>query len=375
MSLREVIEQIRKLDEPPNEEATKFQIVLPILRSLGWDFTDPSHVQPERRITATDDTNRDGRVDLALLGPVKGNQTPSAVALIEVKKASANLRDKLGQMLRYAFDDGAKIFVLTNGFTWWLFLPREHGSGPLERRFAELDLRKDRLDKLIDEFTTYLAWSELTTQRAERCAKRALNSHRDPAKARRDLEKEWRNLLDRKDEALFDSIASAIFKALNQRLSSDQICALLRGETLPMPQTAESVPTSGDASTPQSSTLASSSNKHKEDSKTKTNRPVAFTLFGERRKVKRWNQVWSGVVEMVYERHHRDLGQALGKPGGRRSYIDLDSSTHLKSQRLTNSPYYIDLHGSGVELERRSRRLLEIFGHSPDDLQFDFDEA
>ena len=36
MSLQGVIERIRSFDELPNEEAVILQIVLPILRELGW---------------------------------------------------------------------------------------------------------------------------------------------------------------------------------------------------------------------------------------------------------------------------------------------------------------------------------------------------
>ena len=102
MSLAEVIERVKKLAKPPNEEATKLQVVLPILRELGWDAYDPSRVQPEFGVGG-------GRVDLALFAPDR------AVALIEVKAVGVRLEEHVEQTLRYAFHEGADICALTTG--------------------------------------------------------------------------------------------------------------------------------------------------------------------------------------------------------------------------------------------------------------------
>ncbi len=133
MALQDVIERIRQLDTPPNEEATKFQAVLPILQELGWDFFDQSRVMPEYPVG----TRKSGKVDLALMAPRRG-----PVALIEVKAAGVRLNDHVDQMLGYAFNEGVDICVLTTGWEWWLYLPREKGR-PEERRFAELSLDDD----------------------------------------------------------------------------------------------------------------------------------------------------------------------------------------------------------------------------------------
>ncbi len=41
MSLRETIERIRSNPVPPNEETAKVQVLVPILRDLGWDPFGP----------------------------------------------------------------------------------------------------------------------------------------------------------------------------------------------------------------------------------------------------------------------------------------------------------------------------------------------
>ena len=44
MPLRDRIERIRTLPQPPNEESAKAQVILPILNELGWKSDDPSRV-------------------------------------------------------------------------------------------------------------------------------------------------------------------------------------------------------------------------------------------------------------------------------------------------------------------------------------------
>ena len=359
MPLREVIERIRSLDEPSNEEATKLQIVLPILRELGWDAFDATRVAPEYSVGSG---KSGGRVDLALLAPRRG-----PLALIEAKTAGAKLGDdEVNQVLGYAFNEGVDICVLTTGLKWWLYLPREKGPPP-ERRFAELDIEADGLDQLVDDFDTYLGYEALTSRRAERHARQVLAAHLDSERLSSELPRIWASMLSEPPQRLLDLIEQRVFNSIRLRPSHEQMTAFLKYRAATMGQSTETpstLPTPAPA-------LPVSARK----TKAKPIRPVAFTLWGQRREVKRWIEVWPGVVELVYQRHYRDFDRALGKPGGRRSYIDLDPSAHLNGQRLANSPYYIDLHGSGVELQRRSRRLLEIFGHSPDDLQFEFDES
>ena len=373
MSLREVIERIRNLDEPPtNEEATKFQIVLPILQELGWDFTDPAQVQPEYTIPSTDGDDRKGRVDIALMKSPKGNRIPLPVALIEVKAPRAELESAIRQMLRYAFDSSAAVSALTDGLTWWLFLPHETQFHAQERRFAVVDLRKDRLQKIIDEFTTYLALSELTTRRPERHAKKVLSNHHDPMKARRDLEKEWRKFLDGKDKTLFDVIASVIFKSIGQRPSDDQISALLRNETLPATQTARD-----DTSASRSTPPTSNSSANKDDSKVgrgKPERPSAFVLFDKRHSVKRWAEVLVGVAEQLHSQRAADFDRALDLGSEKNRLVarrKVDIKRGAKPIPGSESKYWIGTNYSSKVIIDKCHDLLKAFGHSPDDLQIE----
>ena len=218
MPLREVIERIRSLDEPSNEEATKLQIVLPILRELGWDAFDATRVAPEYSVGSG---KSGGRVDLALLAPRRG-----PLALIEVKTAGAKLDDHVVQVLGYAFNEGVDICVLTTGLKWWLYLPREKGL-PHERRFAELDVEADGLEQLVDDFDTYLGYEALTSRRAERHARQVLAAHLDSERLSSELPRIWASMLNEPPQRLLDLIEQRVFNSIRLRPSHEQMTAFL----------------------------------------------------------------------------------------------------------------------------------------------------
>ena len=109
-----------------DESATKQGVVLRLLSIAGWDTFDVSQVVPEYTVGTR-------RVDYALRPG-----TPNAV-FIEVKRTGENLERHQQQLLEYCFQEGVNLAVLTNGRTWWLYLPLQAGSWE-QRRFLTIDL-------------------------------------------------------------------------------------------------------------------------------------------------------------------------------------------------------------------------------------------
>lgn len=235
MSLQEVIERIRGLGEPPNEEAVILQIVLPILRELGWDSADPSRVAPQYTVGQGKGA---GRVDLALLMPRRG-----PVALIEAKAPNVRLEDHVEQVLRYAFYAGVNICVLTSGLKWWLYLSREDGP-PSERRFADLDVEADGLEQLVDDFDTYLGYEALTARRAERHARQVLAAHLDSERLSSELPRIWVAMLNEPPQRLLDLIEQRVFNSIRLRPSHEQMTAFLQSHAVIMEQASKALSSS-----------------------------------------------------------------------------------------------------------------------------------
>ena len=90
-----------------SEQATREMAVNPVIGALGWDTFNPDEVAREYSVLG-------GRVDYCLRGQSRN------LVLIEVKRAGTDLTEQQEQLLRYAFDGGVPLAVLTNGLVWWL---------------------------------------------------------------------------------------------------------------------------------------------------------------------------------------------------------------------------------------------------------------
>ena len=135
-----------------DESATKQSVVLRLLSLCGWDPFDLSQVVPEYRVG-----NR--RVDFAL-------RPGSADAVfIEVKRPGENLENHQQQLLEYCFQEGVKLAALTNGRTWWLYLPLQPGSWE-QRRFLTIDLESQEPDIVERRFMEYLSKGMVTSGQA-----------------------------------------------------------------------------------------------------------------------------------------------------------------------------------------------------------------
>jgi len=99
-----------------NETAVREQIVLPILRSLGWDTESPDDVHPEARSDV-------GSPDYTLKSNDRG------VVIIEVKNAAVDVAQPgaLEQAHRYASAKGVGLCLATNGAIWVLARSFEEG--------------------------------------------------------------------------------------------------------------------------------------------------------------------------------------------------------------------------------------------------------
>lgn len=106
-----------------DEASTKATIVVPMLRRLGWDDEKVEQVRPEYPVEG-------GRVDYGLC--LNGR----CVFLIEVKKPSEELENHEEQLLRYSFQQGVELAALTNGSTWFFYLPLRAGQWSGRRFFA-----------------------------------------------------------------------------------------------------------------------------------------------------------------------------------------------------------------------------------------------
>ena len=114
-----------------NEIRTRYALIDPLLRELGWDTSDPSAVIPEYK------TRQGGIADYALL------KADSPAVMVEAKKLGTPLRDDvLSQVLNYCMMEGTEHFSVTNGARWEIY--ETHKPVPIDQKLvAEFDLSED----------------------------------------------------------------------------------------------------------------------------------------------------------------------------------------------------------------------------------------
>lgn len=169
-----------------------------------------------------------GRVDYALCVP------PSKpTVFVEVKQHGlAEAKTAIKQALRYAFDEGVRFVVLTDGQTWSFFLPTERGSYE-DRRVFRLDLCESSSQDSIDALVRYLERGRVTSGEALDVA---LSEYRDRDRretSRRMLPMAWANLVRRPDKELVRLLSDAVESQAHVRPSDADVRAFLRSQRHP----------------------------------------------------------------------------------------------------------------------------------------------
>lgn len=133
-SLRAISERVKSHSSTmATEEAVKTAVVLPFLRSLGYDVFDPTEVVPE--FTADAVGKKGEKVDYAIKidGEIR--------ILIECKPISVQLEKKhLDQLFRYFTVTNAKFAILTNGRTFNFYTDLEAPNKLDTRPFFVFDV-------------------------------------------------------------------------------------------------------------------------------------------------------------------------------------------------------------------------------------------
>lgn len=133
-SLRAIAERVKSHSSTmATEEAVKTAVVLPFLRSLGYDVFDPSEVVPE--FTADAVGKKGEKVDYAI------KIDNEVRILIECKPISVALDKKhLDQLYRYFSVTNAKFAILTNGRTFNFYTDLEAPNKLDARPFFVFDV-------------------------------------------------------------------------------------------------------------------------------------------------------------------------------------------------------------------------------------------
>ena len=110
-----------------SEALTRYALIDPLLRELGWDTGDPALVIPEY-------ASGHGKADYALLSDSK------PIMMVEAKKLGTQLGPVVIQVIGYCLMEGTEHFSVTDGQRWQVYETHKTGSID-EKRVVDFDLR------------------------------------------------------------------------------------------------------------------------------------------------------------------------------------------------------------------------------------------
>ena len=199
-----------------NEAQVKQAVILPVIRALDWDDTDPNSFRPEYGVPS-------GSVDYALMYHDK------ALVFIEAKRTGNISTGGVEQVFRYANNQGVPFLILTDGNRWDFYLSMAEGI-PTERRFYRLELQLEhKIPEYVDFLNEHLARSCVISGQARISAEGRHAGNRERTRARRAIPRIWKSLLQEPDETLRDLLAETVESECGTKPDLDDIETFLRG--------------------------------------------------------------------------------------------------------------------------------------------------
>ena len=335
-----------------DEARVKQAIILPILRGLGWDTDNPDEVWPEYSV-------EDRWVDYALL---IGN-TPQV--FIEVKKGGESLEKHQKQLLDYAFRQGVKVAILTNGLTWWFYLSLRAVSWE-QRKVTTVELDKQDKEEISHKLMNLLGKENVRSGKAVQNAEVLYKKHRISAT----LPEAWNQLVSEPEDLIVDLLVDKTKELCGEETDKNEVERFLSAHlqnirvTSP-PAAVEPIPTP--------EPKPSDRRKGKKRKAFTVTKPAAFTFNGQRDEVKSWKEMILKLCKILYanpaNRFEQRVLEIRGSKG--RRFFSRNADDLHEGREINGTGIYVDTCLSAESAKRFAENLITTFGHSKGSLSFE----
>jgi len=343
------------------EEATRQGAILPILARLGWDRDNIREVVPEYTVG-------NGRVDYCLK---IGEQV---AVFVEVKRTSEDLERHQEQLLEYAFRQGVKLAVLTNGLLWWFYLPLFEGSWN-QRKFFTIDIQEQEVSSAATHFTLFLSRDAVASGAAVKKAEEIHASREKDRRIRDTIPTAWRDLCQQPDEVLVELLADKV-ESLCGHKPSDELLGEFLARAIAAP--AGSAPGRGERPSqpePPRQARVGSPVPVSDDNTWTFKAPIAFRFRGQHHQVGAFKEILLKLSEVLHREHGQDFQKVLALRGRRRAYFAQSDREMTEPREIPGSGIYVETCLSANAVRDRCHELLALFGYQPSDLQVEFRQS
>lgn len=338
-----------------DEAATKQAVVTRLLSLLGWDIFNIDEVTPEYSVG-------EGKVDYSLR---IGNANK---VFIEVKKIGEELEKHQEQLLSYSFQMGVRLSILTNGVTWWFYLPLHEGSWE-QRKFYSIDILQQESKDIISKFVDFLSKDNISSGKAIQNAEEIYRGQQKLNILEETLPKAWNKIIEEADDSLVELINDITEKLCGFKADPELIeqfllrhkSHLIISAATPT-RTPQLVPPKSIPLTPTPiSTLDSYTGKS----------ISSFYFRGSRYEVRYWKDLLIKLCEILNTMHGAEFKKVLSLKGRKRPYFSLNKDELWEPRRISNTDIFVETKLSANSIVKISFDILAVFGFSTNDLKIE----
>ena len=336
-----------------DEAATKQAVILRILSGLDWDPYTIDEVHPEFSVGGK-------RVDYAL------RHNNYNKVFIEVKKIGEDLEKHQEQLLSYSFQEGVKLAILTNGITWWFYLPL-HEGGWEQRKFYTVEVYDQDSEEIVQKFVDFLSKGNVISGKSIENAENIYKGKQKQYLINETLPKAWSKIIEDSDEDLIELIAETTEKLCGYK---PEYATVERFITSNLPKVDySSIPKPHVVTTRSTGTT---SKRTKETIESYAYMSISsFVLNGTRYEVKSWKDMLIQICNILLATHRDKFKQVLSLKGRKRPYFARNPDELREPKMLNGTDIYIETNLSANGIVKRSRDVLSLFGYAKNDLSIE----
>lgn len=336
-----------------DEAATKQAVVLRVLSLLNWDTFNIDEITPEYSVG-------ERRVDYSL------RISNVSRVFIEVKKIGEDLEKHQEQLLNYAFQEGVKLAILTNGVTWWFYLPLHEGSW-MQRKFYTIDILQQEPEDIVSKFVDFLARENVASGIAIENAEAIYKGQQKQNILRGTVPKAWNKVVSEADELLIELINETTEKICGYKADSEMIeqflveykDQLMISVTPPIkvtPLTPVKVGPLPQPSKPGNYTGKSIS---------------SFSFRGSQYEVRTWKDILVRLCDILNAAHGTEFDKVLSLRGRKRPYFTRSENELRSPEKFGNTDIFLETNLSANQIVKICFDLLALFGYSSTDLRIE----
>jgi hypothetical protein len=341
--ISQAIADIKQLDlQSFNESQTRQFVIDRLLTSLGWNLFSPQEVQP------------DYKVGNDIVGYALYPGTPDAV-FVQTKRPGANLENNFRRLLICCAQQDVNLGILTNGRSWWLFLPRYDGppeNGGLtwmEKRFAEVDIVGQRPRDVQNAFLDFLDKDKVTSGEAVALGQSRIDEREKKATADKGIIEAWNNIVSSPDDELIELLTK----------KTNEVCGV--NPSLPsvkkfFQQQGSKIKASSAPPAPASSLSVARSGGNR----------VSWAFGAESAESKNWRSALTEFCELILDRHPQDFERVLDVKGNKYSYFSRSESDLKGPKPIGDSGYFVATNHGPNQMIKICNKVAMRFGYPHD---------